>query len=104
MFPLISSEKINGDEVLEVESQTNKGKTSESDMKEYDTKAKTDIMKSDSKSELPPPLVEKEEAQAKTRNQTSRPRQTQSGPLMPGIVLSNSQSERARNFERFIIY
>lgn len=97
----IDSETINGDEVLVVESQTNKGKTSESDMKEYDTEANTDMKKSDSLSELPPSLVEKDGAHAKTRNQTGRARQTQSGPLMPGTVLSHSQSERARNFERF---
>ncbi|KAH6792556.1 Protein kinase superfamily protein [Perilla frutescens var. hirtella] len=99
----IGSEKLNGDEVLVVESQTIKGKTSESDMKEYDTKAKTDMKKSDSISELPPSLVEKDGAQAKTRNQTGRPRQTQSGPLVAGTVLSNSQPERARNFERYEI-
>ncbi|KAH6790679.1 Protein kinase superfamily protein [Perilla frutescens var. frutescens] len=99
----IGSEKLNGDEVLVVESQTIKGKTSESDMKEYDTKAKTDMKKSDSISELPPSLVEKDGAQAKTRNQTGRPRQTQSGPLVAGTVLSNSQPERARNVERYEI-
>ncbi|XP_042021588.1 STE20/SPS1-related proline-alanine-rich protein kinase-like isoform X2 [Salvia splendens] len=97
----IVSERINGDEVLVVESQTNKGQTSESDMREYDTNAKTDTMKSESKSELAASLVEKEGVQAKTRNQTGRARQTQSGPLVPGMVLSNSLSERARNFERY---
>ncbi|XP_042024511.1 germinal center kinase 3-like [Salvia splendens] len=96
----IGSERINGDEVLIVESQTNKGQTSESDMKEFDNNAKTDTKKSESKSELPASLVEKG-VQAKTRNQTGRARQTQSGPLVPGMVLSNSQSERARNFERY---
>lgn len=101
MSPFISSERINGDEVLVVESQTNKGQTSESDMREYDANAKTDTMKSESKSELAASLVEKEGVQAKTRNQTGRARQTQSGPLVPGMVLSNSQSERARKFERF---
>ncbi|XP_047969850.1 serine/threonine-protein kinase BLUS1-like [Salvia hispanica] len=97
----IDSERINGDEVLVVESQTNKGQTSESDMREYDANAKTDTMKSESKSELAASLVEKEGVQAKTRNQTGRARQTQSGPLVPGMVLSNSLSERARNFERY---
>lgn len=103
LSPFISSEKINGDEVLVVESRSNEGQTSESDMKEYDAKAKTDMKQSDSKSELPPSSVEKEGVLAKTKSQTGRPRQTQSGPLVPGMVLSNSQSERARNFERFII-
>ncbi|KAL1556402.1 non-specific serine/threonine protein kinase [Salvia divinorum] len=63
-------------------------------------KAKTDMKKSNSKSELPASLVENEGVQAKTKNQTGRARQTQSGPLVPGSVLSNSQSERARKFER----
>lgn len=100
--PFISSEKINGDEVLIVESRTNEGQTSESDMKEYYAKAKPDMKQSDSKPEQPP-SVEKEGALTKTKSQTGRPRQTQSGPLVPGMVISNSHSERARNFERFIL-
>lgn len=78
------------------ESETNKGKISESDITENDNKAKTDVKKSDSKPELPPSMAE-------LRNLTSKTRETQSGPLMPGIVLSNSQSERARNVERFMM-
>ncbi|KAI3453327.1 hypothetical protein Pfo_009990 [Paulownia fortunei] len=97
---IIGREKTNGNEVPVVETQTNKGKLSESDLTEYDNKGKTDLKKSESKAELPPSMVEKEAAQAKTRNQTGRPRQTQSGPLTPGIVLSHSLSERARNLER----
>ncbi|KAL1556397.1 non-specific serine/threonine protein kinase [Salvia divinorum] len=96
----IGSEKVNGDELLVVENQTNNGQTCESDIKEFDNKAKTDMKKSNSKSELPASLVENEGVQAKTKNQTGRARQTQSGPLVPGMVLSNSQSERARKFER----
>lgn len=92
----ISREKTNGNEVFVYESETNKGKISESDITENDNKAKTDVKKSDSKPELPPSMAE-------IRNQTSKTRQTQSGPLMPGIVLSNSQSERARNVERYEI-
>ncbi|KAG6407599.1 hypothetical protein SASPL_130595 [Salvia splendens] len=97
----IGSEKINGDELLVVENLTNKGQTYESGIKEFDNKAKTDMKKSNSKSELPASLVENEGAQAKNKTQTGRARQTQSGPLVPGMVLSNSQSERARKFERF---
>ncbi|XP_042010191.1 serine/threonine-protein kinase BLUS1-like isoform X1 [Salvia splendens] len=99
----IGSEKINGDELLVVENLTNKGQTYESGIKEFDNKAKTDMKKSNSKSELPASLVENEGAQAKNKNQTGRARQTQSGPLVPGMVLSNSQSERARKFERYEI-
>ncbi|XP_047981588.1 serine/threonine-protein kinase BLUS1-like [Salvia hispanica] len=101
----IDSEKINGDELLVVENLTNKGQTYESGIKEFDNnnKAKIDMKKSNSKSELPASLVENEGAQAKNKNQTGRARQTQSGPLVPGMVLSNSQSERARKFERYEI-
>ncbi|KAG6399165.1 hypothetical protein SASPL_140640 [Salvia splendens] len=93
----IVSERINGDEVLVVESQTNKGQTSESDMREYDTNAKTDTMKSESKSELAASLVEKEGVQAKTRNQTGRARQTQSGPLVPANSVLSKLDEILRS-------
>ncbi|KAL8535583.1 hypothetical protein ACS0TY_011277 [Phlomoides rotata] len=99
----ISREKANDNEMFVYESQTSKGKITESDITENDNKVKTDLKKSDSKPELSPSTVEKEAAQAKIRNQTCRTRQTQSGPLMPGIVLSNSQSERVRNSERYEI-
>ncbi|XVF51228.1 hypothetical protein PTKIN_Ptkin04bG0167800 [Pterospermum kingtungense] len=36
-----------------------------------------------------------------TRAKTVKPRQTQSGPLTPGVVLNHSSSERVRNSERF---
>ncbi|KAL3647023.1 hypothetical protein CASFOL_007991 [Castilleja foliolosa] len=93
-------EKANGNEVPDLENQINKEKVSESDITEHDNRDKTDLKKSEIKPELPPPKVEKETALAKTRNQIARPRQTQSGPLMPGTVLNHSQSERSRNFER----
>lgn len=100
-LPFACREKANGNEVFVYESQTNKGKVTESDITEYDNMAKTDLKKNDSKPEMPPSMVEKEAAQAKIRNQTFITRQTQSGPLMPGSVLSHSQSERMRNLERF---
>lgn len=83
------------------ESPANKGKVSEIGITEHDNKEKYEIKKSDSKTELPP-TVDKEAAQVKTRNQTGRSRQTQSGPLVPGSVLSHSLSERARNIERCV--
>ncbi|KAL0550569.1 hypothetical protein IC582_015091 [Cucumis melo] len=39
--------------------------------------------------------------QGKTKTQVPKGRQTQSGPLLPGIVLSHSLSERVRGSERF---
>ncbi|KAL2524902.1 Protein kinase superfamily protein [Abeliophyllum distichum] len=61
------------------------------------------LEKSRSKDELPPPILEKDTAQSKTRIQMAKARETQSGPLMPGTVLSHSMSERARYLERYEI-
>ncbi|KAI3469126.1 hypothetical protein Pfo_025789 [Paulownia fortunei] len=99
----ISREKLNGNEVPVVESQTKKGKGTESYLIESDNQGNSGLKNSGSKADLPPPMVEKDAAQAKTRIQTGRACQTQSGPLMPGIVLSHSLSERARNLERYEI-
>ncbi|KAK4423119.1 Serine/threonine-protein kinase fray2 [Sesamum alatum] len=96
----IDREKTNGNEEPVAESRTKKEKVSASDLTESDNQGKNGLKKSASKAELPPPVQEKDVAQAKTRNQTGRPRQTQSGPLMPGTVLSHSLSERTRNLER----
>ncbi|KAL3834903.1 hypothetical protein ACJIZ3_009639 [Penstemon smallii] len=96
----ICRENTNGNQVPVVESQTEKDKVYESDIVESDNQGQTGLKKSESKAELPSALVEKDAAQTKTKIQTSRPRQTQSGPLMPGTVLSHSMSERARNVER----
>ncbi|KAL6568948.1 hypothetical protein OROHE_003689 [Orobanche hederae] len=90
-------EKTNGNEVPVPDNQTNKEKVSETVATEHDNRVKTDIKESESKAKIPPSMVEKEAAQAKTRNQIGRSRQTQSGPLMPGTLISHSQSERARN-------
>ncbi|GER28717.1 serine/threonine protein kinase [Striga asiatica] len=94
-------EKTNVFDVPVLENQTNKGKVNEDAIAGYDCNSgKSDLKNREPKPELPPPVVEKEAAQAKTRNQIGRPRQTQSGPLVPAAVLSHSQSERAHNFER----
>lgn len=50
-----------------------------------------------------PSTSEKETTHPKTKTETVRSRQTQSGPLMPGIVLTHSLSERGRITERFVI-
>ncbi|CAI9775811.1 unnamed protein product [Fraxinus pennsylvanica] len=91
-------EKINGDEVPVVESPSKKEKVFENDLPESDNQGKTGINISVSKADLP--LLEKDSALAKTRIQMGKPRQTQSGPLMPGVVLSHSKLERTRYLER----
>ncbi|KAL0446526.1 UNVERIFIED_CONTAM: Serine/threonine-protein kinase fray2 [Sesamum latifolium] len=85
MLCLLSREKANGNEVLVAESQTKKENVSESDLTASDNQGKNGLKKSASKAELLPPMLEKDAAQAKTKNQTGRPRQTQSGPLMPDL-------------------
>ncbi|EYU33483.1 hypothetical protein MIMGU_mgv1a0199023mg, partial [Erythranthe guttata] len=93
-------EKTNGNDVPVVESPMNKGNVSKRDLTEYDNEEKKELKKSESKAELPPMVdKDKEAALAKTRNQTGRPRETQSGPIMPGAMLSHSMSDRARNTE-----
>ncbi|KAK4397992.1 hypothetical protein Sango_1274700 [Sesamum angolense] len=90
--------KLVVNDVLVVESQTKNGKVSDSDLFQTDNQVNTGV-KGGSRADLAPPVVEKDVAQAKTRTQTGRARQTQSGPLIPGAVLSHSQSERVRNLE-----
>ncbi|KAL6543979.1 hypothetical protein OROGR_010476 [Orobanche gracilis] len=90
-------EKTDGNEVPVPDNQTNKEKVSENVATEHDDRVKTDIKESELKATILPSMVEKEAAQAKTRNQIGRSRQTQSGPLMPGTLMSHSQSERARD-------
>ncbi|KAL6566228.1 hypothetical protein OROGR_001843 [Orobanche gracilis] len=94
---ILVREKTNGNKVPVPENERNKEKVSETVATEHDNRVKTDLKKSESKAKIPPSMVEKEAAQAKTRNQIGRSRQTQSGPLMPGTVISHSQSERTCN-------
>ncbi|XP_051114803.1 serine/threonine-protein kinase BLUS1-like isoform X2 [Andrographis paniculata] len=84
-------------------SPAQKEKISESDLIEPDNQGNTGISRNTSKAQLSPPVAEKDGAQTKGRVLTGKPSRTQSGPLTPGTVLSHSQSERARNFERYEI-
>ncbi|XP_047269642.1 serine/threonine-protein kinase BLUS1 isoform X2 [Capsicum annuum] len=61
---------------------------------------KNGMKKNASKMELPPLTSDRDALPAKSRTQTPKARQSQSGPLMAGMVLSHSASERARNSER----
>ncbi|XP_059662159.1 uncharacterized protein LOC132308160 isoform X2 [Cornus florida] len=97
---IISSEEKSGDEVYPVECVNKKGKNLESDLLDSENQCKNGIEKYGSRTELLPPTSDKDAAQAKTKTSTGKNRRTQSGPLMPGIVLNHSKSERGRNFER----
>ncbi|PIN07232.1 Ste20-like serine/threonine protein kinase [Handroanthus impetiginosus] len=96
-----SRENLNDNEVPVVESEI-KGKVSESDLVESDNPSRTGLQKSGSKAELPPP-TDRDAAQSRIRTQMGKGRQSQSGPLMPGTVLSHSLSDRTRNLERYEI-
>lgn len=76
---------------------SNKGDTSESNP----PKGNIAPEKTTIKAEKIPSTSDKD---AKTRIITARNRQTQSGPLVAGVVLTHSKSERTRNLERFHRY
>lgn len=97
---LFSRGKSSCDDVSVVESETKKGKVFESDLVESENVGITGLKNCRSTAEMPHSMVEKDALQAKSRIQSGRPRECQSGPLMPGTVLS-SLSERARNLERY---
>nr|GLL27519.1 serine/threonine-protein kinase BLUS1-like isoform X2 [Ipomoea trifida] len=90
---------VSSDQTRASEGQIKKGKDLESGLLDSDHR-KNELKKNGSKTELPPLTSDKDVVQTKTRNLTGKPRQSQSGPLMPGTVLSHSTAERARNIER----
>ncbi|KAI7989906.1 Serine/threonine-protein kinase fray2 [Camellia lanceoleosa] len=96
---IICSEQTS-DEFSSAECLSNKGKVSESDLLESDYQGKIDLEKNGSRTELLPSTSEKDIVLAKIKTSASKSRQTQSGPLMPGIVLNHSVTERGHIFER----
>ncbi|XP_076900883.1 uncharacterized protein LOC143555155 [Bidens hawaiensis] len=88
-----TSEIISSDEVVPSESLNNKLETPESNRGNI---LETKI----TKTEQLPSTSDKDSTQAKTRVLTGRNRQTQSGPLVAGVVLNHSKSERTRILER----
>lgn len=88
---------VSSEQTRATDGQITKGKDLESDLLDSDQR-KNELKKNGSKTELPL-TSDKDVVQTKTRNQTGKSRQSQSGPLMPGTVLGHS-SERARNIER----
>ncbi|CAH9124945.1 unnamed protein product [Cuscuta epithymum] len=96
---VVSSAQTIVGEMPAAECQSKKGKYLENDVLDAGQR-KTEIRKDESKTELPPPTSDKDAVQTKTKTQPGKPRQSQSGPLMPGSVLSHSTQERARNIDR----
>lgn len=92
-----TSEIVSSDEV--VSSECDKGDTPEINLV-GDNKGDMGLEKSRTQTEQLPSTSDKDAVQAKSRMLTPRNRQTQSGPLVAGVVLNHSKSERTRNFER----
>lgn len=82
------------------ESLNQKGKTLEGDSLDR-IQENIVLKKNGSSTEVMASTSAKDTMQTKAKALKSR--QTQSGPLMPGMVLSHLSSERARNSERFVI-
>ncbi|XAR55184.1 Non-specific serine/threonine protein kinase [Bertholletia excelsa] len=97
---IISSEPKSGDEFPPAECSRNKEKYLESDSPKADYREQINMEKNGPIAELPLSTSEKEAAQAKTKTPAGKTCQTQSGPLLPGMVLSHAVPERARIFER----
>lgn len=101
LIHLVPSEQESVGEVPVAEYEIKKGKDLESIPLDSDHWEKNGLKKNASKTELPPLTSDRDTLPAKSRTQTPKARQSQSGPLMAGAVLSHSASERARNSERF---
>ncbi|KAI8546129.1 hypothetical protein RHMOL_Rhmol07G0092600 [Rhododendron molle] len=97
---VIYSEQTSGGVFPPAECSSNKEKTPERDILESDYQGKVELEKNASRTELPPSHPEKDPVLAKIKTSTGNSRLTQSGPLMPGIVLNHSKSERGRSSER----
>lgn len=91
-----------GDKLLQGECLNNKGKILECDVQESGFQEKTGLKKNGSLTEATTSTIEKEMVMPRTRTPV-KVRQTCSGPLMPGAVLTHSASERGRLSERFIM-
>lgn len=92
-----------GEEKPQADVLNRKGKVVESDILESGCQEKVGWRKNGSSTEASSSMSEKDVVQAKTKTQTVKIRHTQSGPLMPGAVLSHSVSERGRISERFVM-
>lgn len=95
--------RTSGEETPQADVLNRKGKVVESDVLESVCQEKVGWRKNGSSTEASSSMSEKDMVQAKTKTQTVKSRQTQSGPLMPGAVLSHSVSERVRISERFVM-
>ncbi|KAM6557775.1 hypothetical protein CsatB_004794 [Cannabis sativa] len=92
--------QTSGDRLELFDNSNNRGQILES-VQESSSPEKIGLNKNGSSIELATSTSEKESLINKTRVQTVKVRQTHSGPLMPGSVLTHSVSEKLRVSERY---
>ncbi|EPS68278.1 hypothetical protein M569_06489, partial [Genlisea aurea] len=85
LSPLFFREETVEDEITEVKNQSNEVKVPDSDLEDFESLV---------------PAIEKDVEQSRSKIQSHGPRQTRSGPLIPGSVLSKSLSEGVRSIKR----
>lgn len=90
-----------GQGLSQVECLSKKGNSMESDMLKAGLQEKTGWKRNGTSNEAEASTSGQDIVQGKTKTQLPKGRQTQSGPLLPGTVLSHSLSERVRGSERF---
>jgi len=99
--PVEHKRLLSSDQVSHSHSVDRKGKVLETEIVDSRCLENVSLKKNGSCTEVISSALEKNMVQAKAT--TVKTRQTQSGPLMPGIVLNHSHSERSRISERFVI-
>ncbi|CAN4077425.1 unnamed protein product [Withania somnifera] len=97
---VISSEQGSVGEVTLAECQRKKGEDLECNKLDSNHQEEGGLKQNSSKTELPPLTSDKDSVQTKSKCQTAKASRSQSGPLMPGVELSHSASERSGIFER----
>lgn len=90
-------------ELPHVDYLNGKGKNLGSDLMESGYEENVGLKKNGSSTEASSSTSEKDLLLAKTKAQMVKSRQTHSGPLMHGTVLSHSLSDRGRSLERFVM-
>ncbi|KAJ6933843.1 hypothetical protein NC651_009046 [Populus alba x Populus x berolinensis] len=93
------SRQLSGGKLPRVDNLNRKGRLPESDLLETSSQEKVGWKRNGSSTEAKASTSENDVMQAKAK--TVKSRQTLSGPIMPGTVLSHSLSERGRTSERF---
>ncbi|PON73558.1 Serine/threonine protein kinase [Parasponia andersonii] len=97
---LPSEGQPSGDKLQQSEYLNTEGTILESDVQESGSLEKIGLKKNGSSIESMTSTSEKEIIMTKSRTQIVKGRQTHSGPLMPGAVLTHSASDRGRISER----